>query len=191
MEVTTFGVNVVGGGEQSETEYQTRKWHGCTPGYLGPYPYPHPAKTCTRYGGYGFSDGCGQVRPSETVPVPTVGIPMGYEQGASTDEGDDNDIARKGNRVVVVTIVVVLLGMRVRVIGREDEGKGDDDNKVVVRGQQLLLPCCWTLEDEGEGGGEGRVRARTRVAMTTTLSHKGNSVIVIVVIMLSDARGRR
>ena len=128
------------------------------------------------------------MRPSETVPVPTAGIPVGYEQGVSADEGDDNDIAREGNRVIVVTVVVALLGVRVHVIGCEDEGKGDDDNKVVVQGQQSSLPCCQTLEDEGEGRGEGRVRARTRVTTTMTLSHKGNSVIVvIVIIVLLDA----
>ena len=66
-------------------------------------------------------DGCGPQRP---IPVPTAGIPVGYEQGVSADEGDDDDIAREGNRVVVVTIVVALLGVRAHVIGREDEGEG-------------------------------------------------------------------
>ena len=63
------------------------------------------------------------MRPSETH-TPTAGIPMGYEQGASTDEGDNNDIVCEGNRVVVVTIIVALLGMRACVIGCEDEGEG-------------------------------------------------------------------
>ena len=49
---------------------------------------------------------------------------MGYEQGASADEGDDNDIACEGNRVVIVTIIVALLGVRACVIGCEDEGEG-------------------------------------------------------------------
>ena len=49
---------------------------------------------------------------------------MGYEQGVSTDEGDDNDIACEGNRVVIVTVVVALLGTRAHVIRREDEGEG-------------------------------------------------------------------
>ena len=86
--------------------------------------------------GTGFltgADGCGPQRP---IPVPTAGIPMGYEQGASADKGDDDDIVCEGNRVVVVTIVcegnrvvvvtivVALLGVRACVIGHEDEGEG-------------------------------------------------------------------
>ena len=42
----------------------------------------------------------------------------------------------------------------------EDKGKGDDNNKVVMWGQQLSLPCCRMLEDKGEGGGEGEGRVR-------------------------------
>ena len=33
----------------------------------------------------------------------------------------------------------------------EDEGKGDDDNKVVMQGQQSSLLSCQMLKDEGEG----------------------------------------
>ena len=63
--------------------------------------------------------------PSEThIHIPTAGIPMGYEQGVSVDKGDDNDIVHKGNRVIVITVVVVLLGVRVCVIGCKDEGEG-------------------------------------------------------------------
>ena len=74
--------------------------------------------------GMGFltgADGCGPQRP---VPIPTVGIPMGYEQGASMDEGDNDDIACEGNRVIVVTVIVALLGMRAHVIRHKDKGEG-------------------------------------------------------------------
>ena len=29
---------------------------------------------------------------SGAIPIPTVGIPVGYEQGASVDEGDNDNI---------------------------------------------------------------------------------------------------
>ena len=66
-------------------------------------------------------DGCG---PQRSIPIPTVGIPMGYEQGASADKDDNNDIAREENRVVIVTIIVALLGMRACVIRCKDKGEG-------------------------------------------------------------------
>ena len=49
---------------------------------------------------------------------------MGYEQEVSVDEGDNGDIVCKGNRVIIVIIVVILLSMRAHVIGHEDKGEG-------------------------------------------------------------------
>ena len=49
---------------------------------------------------------------------------MGYEQGASMHKGDNDDIVHEENRVIIVTVIVTLLGVRACVIGYEDEGEG-------------------------------------------------------------------